>query len=258
MLALAGGLRTNYARGGAGAPLLLLHGWGNSGLTLEPLAAALGELRETIVPDLPGFGRSERPRQPEGWDTAAYAAWALALLDKLNLERVDLFGHSHGGRVAIDLAANHPERVGKLILVGAAGLPQYTPPAVRLVRAGRALLLRTMHRTAERGLLGEDGAETARALSERFASADYRAAGAMRPTMARVLADDLTPLLPRITAPALLIWGARDDETPLELGLRMERLIRGARLLVVPDAGHHVFSDRPALVVEALREFLLA
>ena len=256
MLALVGGLRTNYARAGEGAPLLLLHGWGNSGLTLEPLAAALGDLRQTIVPDLPGFGRSERPKQPQGWDTAAYAAWTLALLDKLDLQRVDLLGHSHGGRIAIYLAANHPERVGKLILVGAAGLPQYAPPVARLGRAGRALLLRTMHRAAERGLLGAEGGEAARSLSERFASADYRAAGAMRPTMARVLADDLTALLPRIVAPALLIWGAHDDETPLELGLRMERLIRGARLLAVPDAGHHVFNDRPEVVGGAIRAFL--
>lgn len=256
MLALIGGLRTNYARGGEGTPLLLLHGWGNSSLTLEPLAGALADLRHTIVPDLPGFGRSERPKPAEGWDTAAYAAWALALLDKLDLPRVDLLGHSHGGRIAINIAANQPERVGKLILVGAAGLPQYAPPAARLKRAGRALLLRTMHRAAERGLLGAEGMETARALSERFASPDYRAAGALRPTMARVLADDLTALLPRIVAPTLLIWGTRDDETPLELGLRMERLIRGARLLIVPEAGHHVFIDRPEVVIAAGRAFL--
>jgi pimeloyl-ACP methyl ester carboxylesterase len=258
VLALVNGLRTSYERAGEGPPLLLLHGWANSALTLEPLARALGDLRQTIVPDLPGFGRSERPKPPQGWNTADYAAWALLLLDKLGIERADLFGHSHGARVAIQLAAEHPERAGRLILAGAAGLPAYASPAARLAGAGRSLLLQTVHRAAARGLLGADGPEQARALSERLASADYRAAGAMRPTMARVLVDDLTPLLPRIAAPTLLLWGAHDTETPVELGLRMERLIRGARLLVLPDAGHHVFSDSPEPAVAAIRDFLKA
>lgn len=256
MLALVDGLRASYERGGTGPPLLLLHGWANSALTLEPLARALADLRETIVPDLPGFGRTERPRDPQGWDTAAYATWVLAFMDKLGIARADLFGHSHGGRIALYIAATHPERVGRLILVGAAGLHAYRSPAVRLQQAGWALLLQTVHRAVALGLLGADGEARAATLSEHFASPDYRAAGAMRPTMRRILADDLAPLLPRITAPTLLIWGERDDETPLELGLRLERLIRGARLMVVPDAGHHVFLERPEPVIACMRTFL--
>lgn len=256
MLALVDGLRASYERGGAGPPLLMLHGWGNSALTLEPLARALADLRETIVPDLPGFGRTERPRDPQGWDTAAYAAWVLAFMDKLGIARADLFGHSHGGRIALFIAATYPERVEQLILVGAAGLHSYRPPAAALQQAGWALLLQTVHRAAALGLLGADSEARATVLSERFASPDYRAAGAMRPTMKRILADDLAPLLPRIAAPTLLIWGERDEETPLELGRRMARLIRSARLVVVPEAGHHVFIERPETVTACIRAFL--
>jgi pimeloyl-ACP methyl ester carboxylesterase len=255
-LALAGGLRVNYSRAGAGPPLLLLHGWANSSLTLQPLAQALAGVRDVIAPDLPGFGRTEVPKEPAGWDTERHAAFIAEFMDKLKLDRADVFGHSHGGRIASYLAATSPERVERLVLCGSAGLHPRLSPAARLRRLQRRLLLRGAHKAAAAGLLGKDGPAWARALSERYASADYRAAGAMRPTMARVLADDLEPLLPRIAAPTLLIWGALDEEAPLELGERSVRLIPGARLIVVPNAGHHVFQERPELVTAELRAFL--
>lgn len=254
-LALINGLRTNYSRFGAGPPLLLLHGWANSALALEPLARSLADLRDTIVPDLPGFGRTERPKGPTGWNGAEYAAWTLALLDKLGIERADLFGHSRGGHVAAYIAATSPERVNRLVLCGSAGLHEHRSPAVGLERAGRALLLRSMHRAAAQGLLGGDGPERARTLSECYASPDYRAAGVMRPTLARVLADDIGPLLPRIAAPTLLVWGDHDVETPPELGARMERLVRGSRLVLFPG-GHHIFADQPEAAPAAIRAFL--
>jgi pimeloyl-ACP methyl ester carboxylesterase len=255
-LALAAGLRVNYTREGRGAPLLLLHGWANSSLTLQPLAKALAEDHDVIVPDLPGFGRTEAPKAPEGWDTAAHADFILQLMDKLKLERADFFGHSHGGRIASYIAATTPERVDHLVLCGSAGLHLRLSPRQRLRRTARRRALKSARWAAGRGLLGKNGEEWARALSERWASADYSAAGIMRPTMARVLADDLEPLLPKITSPALLIWGDRDGETPLELGQRSARLIRDSRLVVVPGAGHHVFVEQTERVAEELRAFL--
>jgi len=256
-LALVDGLRVNYTREGSGPPLLLLHGWANSSLTLQPLAHALAEQHEVVVPDLPGFGRTEAPKQAEGWDTAAYAAFTLHFMDKLKLPRADLFGHSHGGRTAAYIAATTPEHTGRLILCGAAGLHERLSTGARLRRSWRRVLLRTAHRAAAHGLLGlgTKGPERARQLSERYASAGYRAAGAMRPTFARVVADDLEPLLPRITAPTLLLWGDRDTETPLDLGRRSAQLIRGSRLVVFPGAGHHVFEEQPDSVAAAIHAF---
>ncbi len=255
-LALAAGLRVNYTRAGTGSPLVLLHGWANSSGTLETLVRELADAHDCIVPDLPGFGRSETPKEPEGWDVARHAEWLAQLMDKLKLERADLFGHSHGARIAACLAATRPERVDRLVLCAGAGLRERLPLSVKVRRWRIRLLLRTAHRAAGAGLLGKHGPDRARALSERYASPDYKAAGAMRPTLARVLAEDLQPLLPRIEAPTLLIWGDRDRETPLELGRRSERLIPQARLVVLPGAGHHPFIDQPERVAGEVRAFL--
>jgi pimeloyl-ACP methyl ester carboxylesterase len=255
-LALAAGLRVNYTREGSGPPLLLLHGWSNSSLTLQPLAHALADTRTVIVPDLPGFGRTEAPRDPRGWDTATHAEWMAELLGKLKLDRADIFGHSHGGRIASYFAATSPERVERLILCCSAGLRLHIAMKTRLRRRGIRLLLRSAHTAARLHLLGRNGPERARALSERYASADYRAAGGMRPTLARVLADDLEPLLPRITAPTLIVWGENDRETPIELAERSHRLIRGSQLFVVPGTGHHVFAEAQDAVAGRMRTFL--
>jgi pimeloyl-ACP methyl ester carboxylesterase len=176
-------------------------------------------------------------------------------MEKLKLPRADVFGHSHGGRIATYLAATCPERVDRLVLCGSAGLHVRLSPRQRFRRAWRRLLLRSVHRAAAKGLLGKEGPQRARRLSERYASADYRAAGVMRPTMAKVLADDLEPRLPRITAPTLLIWGEADQETPLELGERSQRLIPNARLLVLPG-GHHIFEEQLDRVAQEIRAFL--
>ena len=256
-LALAQGLRVNYIRAGSGPPLVLLHGWANSSLTLEPLARSLADLHEVFVPDLPGFGRTEPPKEPGGWDTVEHAAFIMNLMEKLKLNRADFFGHSHGGRIATYLAATAPERVGRLVLCGSAGLHLRLTPRQQMRRLTRRFVLRSAHRLAGHGLLGKEGPEQARRLSERWASPDYRAAGAMRPTFAKVVADDMEPLLPRIVAPTLLIWGELDDETPLELGERSRRLISGSRLVAIPAAGHHVFQEQPERVTAAIRAFLL-
>ncbi len=255
-LALASGLRVNYTRAGSGPPLLLLHGWGNSSLTLQPLADGLAGIRETYVIDLPGFGRTEAPKEADGWDTAAHARCIVNLMDKLKLDRADFFGHSHGGRIASYLAATSPERVSRLVLCASAGLHERLPLRLRVRRRWRRLLIKSAHRAAARGLLGASGPERARAMSEKYASRDYRAAGIMRPTLGKVLADDLEPLLSRITAPVLLIWGDQDEETPPELAERSKQLIPDASLIMLRGAGHHPFVDQPQQVLAAMRSFL--
>ena len=105
---------------GTGRPLLLLHGWGVSSELFAPILDALQPGRRLIVPDLPGFGATPEPGS--AWSVHEYAAWCVALLDRLGVAMVDLIGHSNGGRIGIVMAATYPGRVGRMVLVGSAGI----------------------------------------------------------------------------------------------------------------------------------------
>lgn len=121
---VANGIVTNYHDVGSGAPVLLIHGsgpgvsaWANWRLTIP----ALAQQRRVIAPDMAGFGFSERPADIQyGLDT--WVAQAIGLLDALDIGRADIVGNSFGGALALALAIRHPQRVRRLVLMGAAGV----------------------------------------------------------------------------------------------------------------------------------------
>jgi pimeloyl-ACP methyl ester carboxylesterase len=221
--------------GGQGPPVLLLHGWGGAIESFAPVLDDLHRSYRVAAFDLPGFGKSSLP--PSAWGSADYAHLTLKVMEHLQLYRPHLIGHSFGGQVSIRLAATAPERVGKLVLVCSAGIR--TPPALatRLkrvaARLGKAL-------EAHGGRIGE---KLRGAIYRRVQSRDYANAGPLRPTLVRVITEDLTPLLPLIHSPTLLVWGAQDRDVPLSAAQAMARLIPSAQLVVFENAGHFAYLD---------------
>jgi pimeloyl-ACP methyl ester carboxylesterase len=252
VLARVNGLESFYSVQGAGDPVLLLHGWGVgvSSQSLAGIQEALAATHRAVALDLPGFGWSERPAAV--WGTAEYARHVAGFMDGQGIPRAAVLGHSFGGRVAIRLAAEHAARVSRLVLVASAGI---RPPrsARYYVRVGLFKGVRALfgHR-----VWGRLGPRVITRLTERFGSRDYRAAGAMRPILVKVVNEDLAPMLPAIQAPTLILWGDRDEEVPRVAMERMTQGIPGARLVVFPGAGHFPFQDAPAAFHQALRAFL--
>jgi pimeloyl-ACP methyl ester carboxylesterase len=225
---------------GTGRALLLLHGWGVSSELFAPVLAGLEPGRRLIVPDLPGFGATPEP--DAAWSVHEYAAWCLALLDRLGVQQCDLIGHSNGGRIGIVLAAEHPQRIGRMVLAGSAGItPRRTLGDAARVRTYKAL------RAVERSPLVPGAVRrTAKRRADRRGSADYRAvSGTMRGTLVRIVNEDLRAILPSLRMPVLLIWGDRDTETPVDDGRLMERLIPDAGLVVFEGAGHYAYLEQP-------------
>jgi pimeloyl-ACP methyl ester carboxylesterase len=225
---------------GGGRPLLLLHGWGVSSELFAPILAGLEPGRRLIVPDLPGFGATPPPDAP--WSVHEYAAWCVALLDRLGIEHCDLIGHSNGGRIGIVLAAEHPQRIGRMVLAGSAGIrPRRTLRGAARVRTYKAL------RVVERSPLVPGAIRrTAKRRADQRGSADYRAvSGIMRGTLVRIVNEDLRALLPSLRMPVLLIWGDQDTEAPIDDGRLMERLIPDAGLVVFEGAGHFAYLEQP-------------
>jgi pimeloyl-ACP methyl ester carboxylesterase len=231
-------------------PIVVLHGWGAHIEAVGPILAALDGAADLIALDLPGFGESDAP--PEPWDVDCYARFMIHFLDELGLERVHLVGHSHGGRVSIALAADEPGRVGRLLLVDSAGIPPK-----RGWRYRRRVAVAKLGRVIAK-IGGGPGRRLQERMRARVASRDYlEASEAMRGTFRAVIAADLTERLPRIGASTLLVWGDRDDDTPLWMARRMEELIPDAGLVVLEGAGHYSYADAPGQFRAVARRFLL-
>jgi len=228
----------HFTRAGTGTPTLLLHGWGASSDLFAGTMRGLGDGFDLIAPDFPGFGATEAP--PVAWGVGEYVDWTLALMDWLGVERANIIGHSFGGRVAIKLAALHPERVAKLVLTDAAGIRPKRDWRYHV----RVRTFKLMRRLAQARYTPQLLREWAGAQVARQGSPDYKAAsGTVRGSFVRVVNEDLRAYLPRIAAPTLLIWGDRDEETPLADGQLMERLIPDAGLVVFEGAGHYAYIE---------------
>jgi pimeloyl-ACP methyl ester carboxylesterase len=251
-----GAQRVRYVRrtaphGTAGdLPIVVLHGWGAHLEAVAPILAALDGASDLVALDLPGFGESEAP--PETWDTDDYARFVLDFLDQIGIERAHLVGHSHGGRVSIVLAADRPERVGRLLLVDSAGIPPK-----RGWRYRRRVAVAKLGRVVAK-LGGAPGRRLQDRMRARVASRDYlEASEAMRGTFRAVVAADLRDRLARIGASTLLVWGELDEDTPLWMGRVMEELIPDAGLVVLEGAGHYSYADAPGQFRAVARRFLL-
>jgi len=200
--------------------------------------------------DLPGFGWSQAP--PVAWGIGDYAAHVERLMDELAIARASLVGHSFGGRIAIGMSASHPARASRLALVASAGIRRRRR-AGYYVRVGAFKLARWFFSLPGWRKTGRRMISNA---ANRFGSRDYRAAGPMRPTFVKVVNEDLTPLLPKIEAPTLLLWGDQDREVPRSAMETMVARIPGARLVVFDGAGHFPFLDAPEEFQRALIGFL--
>ena len=236
---------------GSGDPLLLLHGWGVSSELFAPILEVLGPGRRLIVPDLPGFGATPAPEAP--WSVHDFAAWCVALLDRLGIETCDLVGHSNGGRIGIVLAATYPGRVRRMVLTGSAGIrPRRTWRSAVRVRSYK--VLRAVERSAAvPAVLRRAAGRNA----DQRGSADYRAvSGVMRGTLVRLVNEDVRGLLPSLHLPVLLIWGDQDSETPIDDGRLMERLIPDAGLVVFEGAGHFAYLEQPGRFCRIVDVFL--
>jgi pimeloyl-ACP methyl ester carboxylesterase len=242
-----GGIRIRYVSLGRGKPLLLLHGWGTS---LDTFGAMIEDLKRQFritAFDFPGHGGSDMP--PVTWAVDAFVGLTLGVMAELGIERASVLGHSFGGRVAIKLAAAYPEMVDRLVLVDSAGVP---PPQTIKRR-----LKRVASKSANTiGRLGRPGQAVRRATVRRIASPDYKAAGPLRDTFLAIVGEDLRPVLPRIKAPTLLVWGESDGDTTLADAHTMEKLIPGARLLVLKNAGHFSYLDQYGRFRLAIVSFL--
>jgi len=226
--------------------LLFLHGWRSQKEVWDSVVLRIKDKGLGIYTiDLPGFGGSPAPHG--SWSVGDYAEVVKGFIEKLELKTVIIIGHSFGGRVAIKLASEYSGVASKLVLVDSAGFvmqssrKEVMATAAKIVRPlFKPKFMQNIRRKIYKGI----GAE------------DYLATPELQKTFINIVNEDLDEDMKRIKIPTLIIWGENDKETPVEYGKRMGFLIPNAEFLILKNAGHFSFLDKPEEFAKALQEFI--
>lgn len=229
--------RTNARGPPAPEPVLLVHGLLVSGSYFIPAARRLARWTEVYLPDLPGYGRSAKPRKV--LDVTELADALLRFMEACGIGRAHLVGNSFGCQVITAFAQRHPERAIRLVLQG----PTVDPGARTL---GRQFVRLMKNSRFERHSLG--------LISLR----DYLRAGArrVRGSVRIAMRDRIEERLPCVRHPTLVLRGEYDPVAPQRWVEEVVRLLPDGRLMVVPGVGHAFNYSAPDAFVEAVRPFL--
>lgn len=250
----AAGVRIQLRRGGAGAPLLVLHGE----LGVPGWLRAYGQLARhftVYVPSLPGFGRSEHPHWIAG--VRDLAAWVTWFVRDLKLPQpLPVIGFSLGGWVAAEIATMNAALFTRMVLVGAAGLqPDEGHVWDYFVHSNQEAFAQAFWEPAT-------APEYAQYYGNAWTPQDERQAEQNRQMAARLLwkpymrSHTLPALLGGVATPTLVIWGREDAIIPLSAGQGYVRSIPGATAKVLDRCGHMPEMEQPEGFVHAVLDFL--
>lgn len=280
-----GNLRIHHTYGGHGSPVVFIHGLGSSGYmewrqTLDSVAAR----HRVFAPDLPGYGRSDKPRLR--YTIPFFARFVRRYIAERNLRSVALVGTSLGGRIVLEVALDEPKLVRKLVLVNTLGLgrpqvgaAQFAYGLVTLPRVGEAVM--NLARDALRwappqmirrfaGRYAGVSADLERTMDDQYLEdlrEMYRADGFHGAYLSTVRSlinpralfgghHDVTQRLNELNIPVQLIWGADDPLFPIAHASRAQSLMKHARLAIIDGAGHTPQAEKPEAFNRALQQFL--
>lgn len=253
----------SYLDQGRGAPVVLLHGIPTWGYLWHGIVPALAQTHRVLVPDLLGFGFSDRSdrfdrgiaRQAEAVD-----AW----MDALGIEGASVVSHDIGGGVALRLATLFPRRVGRLCVMN--GVCYDSWPVEAMLQLGHPsarqktsadTLVAGLRQALKQGMTTGTDDEMLDGLLAPY-STEVGKLSLVRNAAALNTNEttEITALLPGVAAPALILWGEQDPWQLVEFGERLAADLPRARLVRVADARHFVMVDQPDVVREELTSFL--
>lgn len=243
--------------------VLMLHGFGSSLHTWEPWAKDLFKDMRVIRIDLPGSGLSSPDPAGDYSDTHTIQL-ILVLLDQLKVAKASVIGHSMGGRIAWTLAATHPERVNKLVLISPDGFasqgfeygkPPELPATIQLMQYTLPKWLLRMNLAPAYANANTMTDERSTRYHDLMRSPGSRKALIAR--MQQTILVDPVPLLKRITAPTLLLWGKEDHFIPFANSQDYTNTIPVNRLIALEGVGHVPHEEDPDRTLIPVRDFLL-
>jgi pimeloyl-ACP methyl ester carboxylesterase len=246
-------------------PIVLIHGTGASLHTWDGWVDALKSQRRIIRFDLPAFGLTG-PDPADNYTIEHYAAFVVAVLDKLNVKKSVLVGNSLGGYIAWATTVLYPSKVTKLTLVDASGYPyaaKSVPLAFKLARTPiikdlvRNILPRSLIENSVKNVYGDPERVTSD-LVDRYYDLSTREGNrrALALRFKQTIPGPLIKRLGEIKIPTLILWGEKDNLIPLIFANQFSQYIPNNQLLTFPTLGHVPHEEDPSVTVAAFKVFL--
>lgn len=244
---------------GRGEPLVLVHGLGDDHRAWRRALPDLALRHRVILYDLRGHGQTTLGNP--GRSLHQLGDDLVALLHAIGLESADLAGFSLGGTIAMRVAIDHPERVGRLVLVATSSrvgraAAEWYRQRVELVDRNDPQLRQTLDRDTADVYAQSPGELDEGMLIRRQSTADPRGYGSACAAMAALNASPLDPELGQISARTLIVASEKDQHCPPKAGEIIAAGISGSRLEVLPDAGHPIPVEKPRELARLINSFL--
>lgn len=252
----------HFIKKGEGAPLILVHGFGGSIYTWRKLIPLLSQYYTVYALDLPGFGLSDKP--PDGdYHLQAQADVVLGFCKALQIPAATLIGHSMGGVVVSYAAVKEPELVKNIVLIEPGFYHGSAPAFLRYLFFPLQRVMAKSFYTKNgrlRSLMGSyynKSIVTDEVLEAYLLAAKTpHAIDALANMMLNAGDESYEGLSTSITSPTLLVWSKNNKNNPLQDGERLQREIKGSRLVIVDQSGHYVQEEKPEELATFIKEYV--
>ncbi len=224
--------------------LVILHGWGSSKEKWQKVKENLENNEvNVIIPDLPGFKEKNKIDRP--WNLDDYVNWLEDFSQ--NNEKFFLLGHSFGGAVALKFTLKHPQKVEKLFLVAASCIRRKTLKKGILAKISKIF----------KAFSFLPGFSILRKVFYRvFLKSDYPyTKGFMKETYLNIISEDLSGILPLIRPPTVIIWGNKDEATPIKDAHIIKDKIKNSELIVIPGGTHDLERKMPEKLSQTILSY---
>lgn len=230
--------------------ILILPGWGDTRKTFNNIIEHFKEEYSIYILDYPGFGNSIIPNKD--LTIYDYTNIIIDLMASENIKDPIIIAHSFGGRIATLLTGYYKEKISKLVLIDTASIKPKQTIKSRLKKLSYKILKNIKILIPKR-----KRADFSKKLLKIFASKDYQTLPqGMHQTFKNIVNEDLKDYIKEIESETLIIWGEKDEATPLKDGIKFKNLIKNSALIIYPKSGHFSYLEQPYLTNKILDNFI--
>lgn len=220
--------------------IVYLHGWGQNIEMMEPIANPFEKTHNLLIIELPGFGKSEEPK--EIWSIEDYADMVHELIESLNITNPYMIGHSFGGKITLMYASKY--QVNRIMLLASPYKKSNKKPSLKV------RILKKMKNIPGLGKLADK-------MKSKLGSTDYKnASPTMRNILVKHVNTDIQDDIKKITAPSFIIWGTNDEAVPVNDAYDLEKLIKDSGLTIYEGCTHYAYLERLNQTISIIQSFM--